>query len=82
MGRQICSCPKLTEEATCSIYKERYEQGQPFQTAIMCRDGLDNIMIDFKCGYIKDILEKDVLPKEIADQCCYKNPELLEIEND
>jgi hypothetical protein len=49
----------------------------------MANDGNGLTVVNFSCGYIKDILEKNILPKEIADQCCYKKPELLEAyEND
>jgi hypothetical protein len=78
VGKAYCRCPQLTKENTCSIYKERYEQGQEFKTTIMANDGNGLTVVNFSCGFIKQILASGKLPEEIANQCCYNKPELLE----
>lgn len=74
----LCECPKLSENRTCSIYKERYEQGKPygFQKLVPHRTGLKVISVD--CGEVKEILKKKQLPGWIEAQCCFAHPELLE----
>ena len=77
-GDKICACPKLTKENQCAIYKERYEQGQPFKTSIVTPHKGQNKLVVLNCGEIKNIIKAGMLRKEIEDQCCFAHPELLE----
>jgi hypothetical protein len=77
----LCKCPKLSDNNTCSIYKERFELNIPYSWVDYKIQEDGNIdIIQAKCGLIKQILKNKGLPKEIEDQCCFAHPELLERE--
>jgi hypothetical protein len=77
----LCECPKLADDRSCSIYKERFEQNQPYSFARLVphRTGLK--VIQANCGKIQEIIQKDDLPDWILKQCCFANPKLLEVKD-
>jgi hypothetical protein len=75
----VQTCPKLTGQNLCGMYKERFEQHKPYSFFVI----LNNKGYEAKCGYIENMLSSPNFPYWIRKQCCYAHPELLEIkEND
>ena len=72
-------CPKLNQHNLCNIYKERYEENQPFGfvKAVSYKEKL--VVINVACGNIKDIIKNKQLPDDVIKQCCHYNPKLLDI---
>lgn len=79
------SCPKLTKDNLCSIYQERFAEGQPAEKLIsIFRSKIRgaNGQIVFKamsCGRIAKLITDKKLPPEVEAQCCFAHPELLDI---
>ena len=78
-------CPRLKDDNTCGVYKERYADYQPrlvvvgtFISRKLKRLDGEYAERPFVCGFIEDILKAGALPKEIEAGCCYAHPELLE----
>ena len=78
-------CPRLKSDNTCSVYKERYADGQPdlvvvgYWTSKRLRE-LDGrpAQRPFVCGRVEQVHQRGGLPREIADRCAALHPELLE----
>lgn len=72
-----CSCPHLNEENLCSIYERRYRDGAPDEEQVaLVTIGKKNYAL--MCGKINLLHESGRLEPEVAKQCCFIHPELLE----
>jgi hypothetical protein len=71
-------CPKLSPDCSCSIYAERFYDGSPAEV-LVGHFYYHGALRPFACGKIKDVLKSGFLSEEIAAQCCYAHPELLDI---
>ena len=70
-------CARLTADCKCSIYKERFAEGQPAQLPIFLYLHKDELK-SFVCSRIQDLITRDQLAPDVRAQCCYAHPELLE----
>lgn len=77
-GKTI-TCPALSENRTCSIYKERFEDGIPFSFNFVEHIGPYKQKHNFNCTSVIELIEKKRLAKHIEDQCCFAHPEILEM---
>jgi len=75
---QGVACPRLDDNNQCSIYAERFAEGQPDLMFVGLVQINSKQVIQFKCSRINQLLAQGVIPKEIVDQCCVANPKLLE----
>ena len=77
-GKEFGQCPQLTEDNLCNIYEKRYREKMPYYFTV-----IDNnfAVHSYRCGYIKQIIAENKLPKWIEDQCCHAHPELLEVDH-
>lgn len=79
--KEIKRCPKLTEDNLCSYYKERFEWHLPFSFFHLAeKNGRLGrlVVVEQKCGSIKEALKRESFPAHIKKRCCYEHPELLE----
>lgn len=85
-GEEPVRCPKQAEDGSC--YNKRYSEPFVHQRLVVVgqwkskvRRDIDGELITFPfyCGHIENIIAEGGLPEEIAKQCCYAHPELLEM---
>lgn len=70
-------CPRLGKDSRCTIYKERYRPGAPEVEAVALYV-IGGKIKQFYCGQIETLLAQKQIAPEIAIQCVYAHPELLE----
>jgi hypothetical protein len=82
-------CPKQAEDGSCTVYNQRYAEPCASQKLVIVGQWVSKVKKDiegfkvvfpFYCGHVKDIAASGGLPKEVAEQCCYIHPELLNME--
>lgn len=78
-------CPKLSDDSSCSVYRERFQPDMPDLVVVGYWKSRKYKDLDgqaatrpFWCGRIEQIIAQGGLKAEIAEQCCYVRPELLE----
>lgn len=76
-GKAVCSCPQLTQEKTCKIYKERFQEGQAYSFTRLVQIGTRAHVVNVHCGLIREIIKSGQLDKAIENQCCFAHEELL-----
>lgn len=76
-------CPRQEPSGACGIYEERYApEGSPDIVIVGFYKNRQGHLRPFHCGKIEQLLERNELPPEIRQQCCYAHPELLEAFDD
>jgi hypothetical protein len=77
-------CPRLTKDKACSVYRKRFAPEMPdlvvvgrFKSRVYQDLEGKPAVRPFWCGRIEKLLAQGQVPKEIADQCCYANPGVL-----
>lgn len=76
--KKIAACPKLKEDKTCSIYRQRYLLDISFSFNYLDNSNGSFSCLTARCGSIHDLLKDPTFPSEIKAECCYAHPELLE----
>jgi hypothetical protein len=81
-------CPKLGDDCKCTVYQERYREGQPdlvvvgyYKSSRLKELGGDPANRPFYCGRVHQIAARGGLAPDIARRCCVLHPELLKEES-
>lgn len=81
----VVPCPNLKGDSSCSVYEKRYAEGTADLVVVgtyrskVVKDLEGNAAErHFFCGRVPQLLEQGTIAPNIAAQCCYAHPELLE----